>query len=130
MSKTIGQDQPDTGIILPADKVLSRAANELQHLADSADNLQSLLTRIISENNACSSNHIFELQSIDQLKQSIEDMVSFLTCLSEDSAPDWVYDVASATRRAKLMDLAARLKSVEEQTISSQEEDPGDCEMF
>ncbi len=116
---------------LPAAEVLRRTARELRDLTTTADQLQVALSSIITESSEQTSNQIYELQRLDYLKQSVDEISNFLQRLASDTPGDWKYDAIAAVDEIKLTALATRLSKTDETTVNGDGlDDVGKCDLF
>ncbi|PHR92859.1 MAG: hypothetical protein COA69_05910 [Robiginitomaculum sp.] len=89
--------------------ILQTTADELRDLARKTDHIQAIVSQMITEGVDVSDTHIYELQSLDHITQSIDGLADFLCALSTDTPKDWAYTDLKAADCVKLEALAARL---------------------
>lgn len=121
---TLPSTTPDT---YTAHALLQSTADELRDLARKTDHIQAIVSKMVTEGANISDSHIYELQSLDHITQSIDGLADFLQALSTDTPQEWAYKDLKAVDCVKLEALAARLSG---KTPPASNENDADVDLF
>ena len=96
---------------IPLGDVLKQISIELVAIANTVNLVEETISRIACDGQA---NHMMvkDLQSIDVISQSLRALASFSMNVSQPIPAHWQVDVAQATDRILLTDLAKRLTCI------------------
>jgi len=114
----------------PANIVLIRASIELQNMVLLSDHIQAVVSGLIEENGAEPSDALYQLQSLDRLRQTIAGIAEFIGSLATDVPPYWSVDAKHAARSVSLSDLRARLTGEPDASAATPATDAGGCALF
>lgn len=124
---TIVVNEPETLRATPetsVSDVLTLLGHELRMMSDGVSELQDVIGNILSNVEPCSGSHLYELQSIDKLCQTLAALSEFIDGIAEQASPDWRVDASRAALGVKLADLSNRLNG---RAAQSDESDVFDC---
>lgn len=91
----------------PLAQSLDLVASEVSDLAQLADQLQALISRLAG--GALDPLVLIEAQAVDLLSQRLEGLAAFVRALAEAAPPELAADVAQAVRALSLAEQARRL---------------------
>jgi hypothetical protein len=106
-----GKDKANGSAIAlaPIPEVLTTASHEVRLLSDGVSDLQELIGNLVVAGAFGGSHSLYELQSLDRIAQGLEAVADYLNGVSKLSSPEWIIDVAEASRSVKLAELSDRL---------------------
>lgn len=104
--------------LVPSAEVLMGIGHELRTLAGGVDDIEELVSNLVVAGSFRGSASLYQLQSLDKLRQSLEGIADFLDVLS-NVLPNSRFDPSPAAGVVKLADLSRRL---------SLAADPGFCD--
>jgi len=113
----------------PVGVILLRASAELRELVSLSDRIQVVIGGLIEENGAEFSDELYQLQSLDCLRQTIAGIADFIEALATDVPSQWSADVKHAAQSVCLSDLRSRL-SGEPDASAAHSTDAGGCALF
>ncbi len=114
---------------VPLRNVLGRVGEELERLAGLLDRFETAVGPCLPEAAGRDPSLVRQVQSLDEIGQSLNGLVAFLAALVPDTASQWHLDPGPAAGVVKLADLAARLGFRDEGKPSASV-DPGDFELL
>ncbi len=114
---------------IPLRNVLGRVGEELERLAGLLDRFETAIGPWLPEAVGRDPRLVRQVQSLDEMGQSLNGLVAFLAALVPDTASQWHLDPGPAAGVVKLADLAARL-GFRDEGKPSDTVDPGDCELL
>jgi len=94
---------------VPLRNVLGRVGEELERLAGLLERLETAIGPWFPEAAGRDPGLVQQVQSLDEIGQSLNGLVAFLAALVPDTASQWHLDPGPAAGVVKLADLAARL---------------------
>jgi hypothetical protein len=112
----------------PIADVLARVRDELDMIAGSIDNMQSVIGELTWDLASQDPHYMKAMQSVDHSAQIVAGLGEFLVALAQEAPNDWRLDPSAASKIVRLADLASRLASAQARNLSS--EDSGDCDFF
>lgn len=120
---------------VPLKTVLYRSAEELEKLAVQASEIDELMGHVLIDAEETPAATLKgrlaqECQKIDLLRQSIQDVVRFVTALADSLDASIPSDATRAVSSLHLRDLALRLSSPEDAELAEQEKDAGGLHLF
>lgn len=71
-----------------------------------------------------------ELQNLDLLNQSLGNLATFLSALSQMTPPEWSVDVQKAVSDITLLDMADRLAGAGQTDPAATRPTAGECDLF
>jgi hypothetical protein len=117
----------------PLFNTLLSVAVEVHSLAESANNLQTLICDTVVPGLVDNVAHQREIQAVDLLVQRLQGVAAFVGALAGLTPLDWHVDAASAAATVRLSDLADRLAAASLVTTATgrpDDADSGELELF
>lgn len=114
--------------LVPSSDVLMGIGHELRALAGGVDDIEELVSNLVVAGSFQGSASLYQLQSLDKLRQSLEGIADFLDVLSH-VLPNSRFDPSHAAGVVKLAELSRRL-SIAAAPAYGSEEEAGEYEAF
>lgn len=112
---------------------LANATEEIKMLERITENLQQLIGDALLSGLSGETSELqgAELQNLDLLNQSLGNLATFLSALSQMTPPEWSVDVQKAVRDITLLNMADRLAGAGQiDTAAAPRHTAGECDLF
>ena len=113
----------------PLSAALANATEEIKMLEIITENLQQLIGDALLSGET-SELQGAELQNLDLLNQSLGNLATFLSALSQMTPPEWSVDVQKAVSDITLLDMADRLAGAGQIDPAAARPTAGECDLF
>lgn len=128
MEHSLDKEKSDTED-MKVRQLLQSLGVEFKSLALASDQLQSMVSDLLSDRAAETKDVDYKLQDLDRVTQTLGELSIFVEQISNDVDPDWEVDERKALSLLSLADLASRLGST---NLVRNDNDPygnasGDC---